>query len=109
MQSNHLAPRLNGPATAGGKPTRTYARRIGWRVRMARSVVAALVVGAWLVVAPAVSRPVAAAGDPVIAAAGDIACDPLDSQYNNGVGTPNYSRQSDTANLLVNGNFAAIL
>ena len=54
-------------------------------------------------------RTVAAAADPVIAAAGDIACDPLDSKYNSGNGVPNYCQQKAVSNLLVNGNFSAVL
>ncbi len=44
----------------------------------------------------------AAAGDPVIAAAGDIACDPANSAFNNGLGNPNGCRQKYTSDLLVN-------
>ena len=51
----------------------------------------------------------AAAADPVIAAAGDIACDPTVSTYNGGSGTSNACRQKYTSNLLVNGGFAAVL
>jgi peptidoglycan/xylan/chitin deacetylase (PgdA/CDA1 family) len=38
--------------------------------------------------------------DPVIGAAGDIACDPLSPAFNNGVGTDTDCRASTTANLL---------
>jgi hypothetical protein len=51
----------------------------------------------------------AAASDPVIAAAGDIACDPGTSAFNGGKGTSSSCRQEYTSNLLVNGGFAAIL
>ena len=47
--------------------------------------------------------------DPVIAAAGDIACDPTDSDFNGGLGTAQYCRQMATSNLLVNQGFAAVL
>jgi hypothetical protein len=43
----------------------------------------------------------AAAADPVIAAAGDIACDPNDSGYNGGAGTSDRCRQRATSDLLV--------
>ena len=36
----------------------------------------------------------AAAGDPVIAAAGDIACDPLHSNFNGGLGTSSSCRHA---------------
>jgi acid phosphatase type 7 len=50
-----------------------------------------------------------AAGDPVIAAAGDIACDPTSSSFKSGNGTSNNCRQKYTANLLVNTGLTAIL
>ena len=49
------------------------------------------------------------AGDPVIAAAGDIACDPNDSGYNGGAGTATRCRQRATSDLLVGGGLAAVL
>ncbi len=53
--------------------------------------------------------PAAAAGDPVIAAAGDIACDPASSAFNNGLGTSSSCRQLYTSNLLVNAGLTAVL
>jgi acid phosphatase type 7 len=50
-----------------------------------------------------------AAGDPVIAAAGDIACDPSSSSFNGGNGTSGSCRQRYTSDMLVNGDFAAVL
>ncbi|MDT5357132.1 MAG: hypothetical protein QOJ56_5664 [Mycobacterium sp.] len=47
--------------------------------------------------------------DPVIAAAGDIACDPTSSSYNGGLGTSGSCHAMKTSNLLVNGGFAAVL
>lgn len=52
---------------------------------------------------------VAAASDPVIAAAGDIACDPANSNFNSGNGTTNNCRQKSTSNLLVNTGLTAVL
>jgi chitodextrinase len=52
---------------------------------------------------------VLAAADPVIAAAGDIACDPTNSNFNNGNGSSGSCRQKYTSDLLVNGGFAAVL
>ena len=51
----------------------------------------------------------ASGGDPVIAAAGDIACDPADSKFNGGAGVSNGCRQLATSNLLVNSGLAAVL
>jgi hypothetical protein len=50
-----------------------------------------------------------AAGDPIVAAAGDIACDPLDSHFNGGLGTSVHCRHKYTSDLLVNGGYAAVL
>jgi hypothetical protein len=81
--------------------------------RAIRVVIAAVLVGAWTivapVVAPVVAGPVAAKADPTIAAAGDIACDPLDTAYDGGAGNATRCRQADTARLLTSGNFAAVL
>jgi acid phosphatase type 7 len=51
----------------------------------------------------------AAASDPVIAAAGDIACDPANSVFNNGLGNSNACRQKYTSDLLVNAGLSAVL
>jgi hypothetical protein len=51
----------------------------------------------------------AAAGDPVIAAAGDIACDPATSAFNNGLGTSSSCRQKYTSDLLVSMAPSAVL
>jgi hypothetical protein len=51
----------------------------------------------------------AQAADPVIAAAGDIACDPDSSSFNHGVGTSTSCRQLYTSNLLVNSGFSKVL
>ncbi|HTG37093.1 MAG TPA: metallophosphoesterase [Thermoanaerobaculia bacterium] len=53
--------------------------------------------------------PAARAADPVIAAAGDIACDPADPSYNGGNGTAVACRMRDTSNLLVGAGFDAVL
>ena len=48
-------------------------------------------------------------GDPVVAAAGDIACDPTSGSYNGGLGTASECRQLATSDLLVGHNDAAVL
>jgi calcineurin-like phosphoesterase family protein/fibronectin type III domain protein len=45
----------------------------------------------------------------VVAAAGDVACDPSDANYHSGSGTSTACRQLYTSNLLVNGDFDAVL
>jgi hypothetical protein len=52
---------------------------------------------------------VLAASDPVIAAAGDIACDPANSNFNNGEGNQSSCRQKYTSELLMDANLAAVL
>ena len=47
--------------------------------------------------------------DPVIAAAGDIACGPSDANYNGGNGTATQCRQKYTSNLLVGAGLTAVL
>jgi len=50
-----------------------------------------------------------AASDPVIAAAGDIACDPASASFNNGEGNPSSCRQKYTSDLLMDTDLAAVL
>jgi len=47
--------------------------------------------------------------DPVIAAAGDIACDPNSPRFKGGNGTDNLCRQKYTSDLLVNAQLSAVL
>lgn len=47
-----------------------------------RFLLVAILVLAWLTTSAAEARPVAAASDPIVAAAGDIACDPSNSRFN---------------------------
>jgi chitodextrinase len=54
-------------------------------------------------------RGATASGDPVIAAGGDIACDPASTAYNGGNGTSSACRQKYTSDLLVSGGLAAVL
>jgi acid phosphatase type 7 len=50
-----------------------------------------------------------AVSDPVIAAAGDIACDPTSSSFNGGNGSAEVCRQKYTSDLLLNMDLAAVL
>ena len=81
----------------------TRVRDIG---ALARALFAsAVVIGALL----ALLAPTARAADPVIAAAGDIACDPADPYYYNGLGDATHCRQRYMSNLLVNAGLSAVL
>ena len=51
----------------------------------------------------------ARAVDPVIAAAGDIACDPADAAFNAGAGSSTLCHQKYTSDLLVNQGLSAVL
>lgn len=52
---------------------------------------------------------VIAASDPVIAAAGDIACDPTSSSFNGGLGSSSNCRQKYTSDLLLDPAISAVL
>jgi hypothetical protein len=56
-----------------------------------------------------IAAPETRAADPVIAAAGDIACSPSSSNYNGGAGTTEKCRQRHTSDLLVNQGLSAVL
>jgi concanavalin A-like lectin/glucanase superfamily protein/calcineurin-like phosphoesterase family protein len=59
--------------------------------------------------AAALGGPASAAADPVIAAAGDIACDPGSSYFNGGVGDATHCRQQATSDLVASGSYAQVL
>ena len=71
----------------------------------ARRLLTAAAAGAALMGVPAAD----AFADPVIAAAGDIACDPTDPGYNGGSGTSDRCRQRATSDLLVGAGLSAVL
>lgn len=54
-------------------------------------------------------QPTITENDLVIAAAGDIACDPANGNFNNGNGTEQSCRQKATSDLLINANLTAVL
>jgi hypothetical protein len=49
------------------------------------------------------------AGDPTIATAGDIACDPLNGNFNGGAGTGSVCRQKAVSDLIVGQGYSAVL
>ncbi len=75
--------------------------------RSAKARVLACALVAWAC-ATAAAGP-ANAADPVIAAAGDIACDTTSDFYNGGLGVEGHCRQRATSDLLVGGGFSAVL
>jgi Calcineurin-like phosphoesterase len=74
-------------------------------ITSARRLLTAAAAGAALMGVPAAN----AYADPVIAAAGDIACDPSDPGYNGGSGTSDRCRQRATSDLLVGAGLSAVL
>ena len=86
--------------------TSLVADRAAWvAARCARG----LLIVSLLTAASGVLRTAAASADPVIAAAGDIACAPDDLDYNGGAGTATRCRQRATSDLLVGAGLAAVL
>jgi acid phosphatase type 7 len=83
-------------ASSSGGAVSAAVRRISITVAIAAAVVS-------------LSASQGMAQDPVIAAAGDIACDPLDPGYNGGLGTPDRCQQKATSDLLVTGELSAVL
>ncbi len=84
----------------------THISRSTLRILTALFVATAFV---WLAILPGVYPRAAASSDPVIAAAGDIACDPASSSFKGGLGTSNACRQKYTSDLLVNAGLSAVL
>jgi chitodextrinase len=83
------------------------------RRRLVRCALVAVLVGTVLsglsVSETARSAPDFPAVDPVIAAAGDIACDPSSSNFNGGLGSSSSCRMKYTSDLLVNTGLAGVL
>jgi chitodextrinase len=50
-----------------------------------------------------------AAGDPIIAAAGDISCDPSNTNYKNGLGTTRACRQKWVSDMMIGRGLSAVL
>ncbi len=86
------------------------------RTASARALLVASLLGVAAASAPHAARvaavgpqSAAAAGDPVIVAAGDIACDPTNSNFNSGNGKNDACQQKWTYNLFAGGGAAAVL
>jgi hypothetical protein len=96
-------------------PIRSRAWIVSSFIRQLRYFLLMIVLGSAILFFPSKNRsadnPEAAfaASDPVIAAAGDIACDPANASFNAGNGTSGSCRQQYTSDLLVNANLAAVL
>jgi len=73
--------------------------------RTLKLILVALVCGSAITATPARS----AAADAVVYAAGDIACDPVDPDFNSGKGTATACRQLATSDLILGGGFDAVI
>ncbi len=82
------------------------AARVGTSGRGVRRYACVAILGAAFAQLSVASAP---AADPVIAAAGDIACSSSSSNYNGGNGTADRCRQKYTSNLLVDAGLSAVL
>jgi acid phosphatase type 7 len=97
-----------GCAEIGGATERTYrltADDVGATIRV--TVTASNAVGSSGASSEATA--VVLAADSVVAAAGDIACDPLSSSFNGGLGSSNSCHQKATSDLLVGRDLAGVL
>ena len=106
----------NFPHHINGSSVRPGGNASHWPVRLFISLIAVIgLVGLGLfpLLDPSVStrhtEVALAAGDPVIAVSGDIACDPTSSSFNGGNGSSSSCRQKYTSDLLLNANPAAVL
>jgi chitodextrinase len=96
-----LGPNTTGYADAGLAPSTTYSYTVdafdGAGNRSPQSTAASGTTGT------------GSSGDPVVATAGDIACDPNDGRYNGGAGTATACKQRATSNILFSSDVAAVL
>jgi hypothetical protein len=87
-------------------------RRLRWLVLallLAATLFTPLLAGGRLASSATAGPLGAAAADPVVAAAGDIACDPTSSSFNGGNGSANNCRQKYTSDLLLDPAISAVL
>ena len=88
-------------------------RRSGFKNFRSYISIATWIALTWISSGPAAfagaSEVAQSASDPVIAAAGDIACDPDSRSFNEGEGKPETCRQKYTSDLLVDAGLAAVL
>jgi Ca2+-binding RTX toxin-like protein len=83
---------------------------MGWRAYAPERALAALAAALSALAATlAFAAPPAHGADPVIATAGDIACDPSSSKFRSGLGDPDECRQKYTSDLLVDAGLSRVL
>ena len=100
-------------ASGRARGSMAIARRasVAQRARIAGGALALFLIAAGLgmTLGTGGAGPAAAAGDPVIAAAGDIACDPAQTAFNGGDGRAGVCQQKATYDLLTQIDPAAVL
>jgi acid phosphatase type 7 len=87
-------------------------RRTRWIVLallLAATLFTPLLAGGRLAPSASAGPLAASAADPVVAAAGDIACDPTSSSFNGGNGSTNNCRQKATSDLLLDPSISSVL
>ena len=94
------------PHSPSKVPTSLVPRASG---RLPRLLLAALLVFLLAFAVRPVAYQVVEASDPVIAAAGDIACDPASPTFHNGNGSSTACHEKSTSNLLVGTGLTAVL
>jgi calcineurin-like phosphoesterase family protein len=77
--------------------------------RIRAATLAALPLVVLLMLPVSIGPPAHATADPKIAAAGDIACDPANSNFNHGNGANGACEELATSNLMVDAGYAAVL
>jgi hypothetical protein len=112
--NGRFSTRLTVPTLAAGRRlvrVKRGPRALGFVFRITTSAIGADTPGRGLAGGSDVSseRTPGLTGDPVIAAAGDIACDPGFTYFNSGLGAASRCRQKYTSDLVVNAGLAAVL
>jgi Fibronectin type III domain/Calcineurin-like phosphoesterase len=79
------------------------------KTRLLVGLLASLLVGTVLAASGPVEPRASATGDPVVATAGDIACDPANANFHGGAGSSNACRQRYVSDLLVGSGLSAVL
>src|SRR5215216_5587340 len=73
------------------------------------SLILSLCLALAMAVATLAAPSAALAADPIIAAAGDIACDPNSAYFNGGAGDATHCHEQTTSDLLTSGRYAQVL
>jgi hypothetical protein len=106
LHPGHSGPQTPHASNHPYSPAQHAPRRAG---KAARLLLAGLLLFLLVFAVRPIAYQMAEASDPVIAAAGDIACDPSISTFHNGNGSSTSCREKYTSNLLVGTGLTAVL